>query len=142
MNKLHSSLTKALSLLLALILVALTLGACGSEPVVIQDSETCIVIKAPADAEEMLLIDYMNALKADGELTFEIQNGMVSSIGGIANAADYSQCWMLYTSDADNANSAWGTVEYEGVEYGSAVVGAESLTIKPGCLYIWVFMSF
>jgi hypothetical protein len=49
---------------------------------------------------------------------------------------------MLYTSDADNANSAWGIVEYEGTEYGSAISGAETLKLKPDQLYIWVFQSF
>jgi hypothetical protein len=49
---------------------------------------------------------------------------------------------MLYTSDAENANNAWGTVEYEGVEYGSAISGAETLKIKADQMYIWVFKSF
>lgn len=137
MNKLN----KSVSLLLAMILLV-SLAACGSQPVVIKDSETCIVIRVPEDAAEMLLIDYMNLLKENGELNFEVQNGMITSIGGIENPADFSSCWMLYTSDADFSNSAWGTVEYDGAEYGSAIVGAEALTIKPGCLYIWAFMSF
>lgn len=88
------------------------------------------------------LVDYMNSLKNDGQLTFEINNGMVSSVNGIDNPSDWSSCWMLYTSDADNANSAWGTIEYNGNVYGSAVLGAESLIIKDGCMYIWVFQSF
>ena len=135
---------KLLSLLLALttLLGVLTLAACGREPVVIKDSDTCIVIRVPEDAEEMTLIDYMNALKTDGTLDFTVEGGMVTSIGGIENPADFSSCWMLYTSDADFSNSAWGTVEYDGVEYGSAIVGAEALVIKPGGLYIWAFMSF
>jgi hypothetical protein len=49
---------------------------------------------------------------------------------------------MLYTSDAENSNSAWGTVEYDGKEYGSAVSGAETLKIKADQLYIWVYQSF
>ena len=67
---------------------------------------------------------------------------MIKSINGIENPADYSSCWMLYTSDAENANASWGTVEYEGAEYGSAISGAEVLKIKPDQLYIWVFKSF
>jgi hypothetical protein len=49
---------------------------------------------------------------------------------------------MLYTSDTDNANTAWGEVEYKGEVYGSAILGAEALTIKEGCLYIWIFQAF
>jgi len=122
------------------------LSACKSEPLVIKDSETCIVIRPTAESMEgktdMLLIDYMNELVAEGELSCTISDGMITSINGIENPADYSSCWMLYTSDAENANTAWGTVEYEGVEYGSAISGAEALKIKAGQLYIWVFQSF
>ena len=140
--------TKRLSCLLtALLLVcAVLLPGCQSEPLVIKDSETCIVIKPTkdsiGDAAELFLIDYMDKLAQEGELTCTISNGMITSINGIENPADFSSCWMLYTSDAENANAAWGTVEYEGVEYGSAISGAETLKIKADQLYIWVFQSF
>ena len=134
-------------LLVALILTcSVLLPGCQSEPLVIKDSDTCIVIKVTEESmngkTDMMLIDYMNQLVQNGELECTIADGMITSINGIANPADYSSCWMLYTSDADNANSAWGTVEYEGVEYGSAISGAEVLKIKPDQLYIWVFKSF
>ena len=116
------------------------------EPLVIKESDTYIVITVSSEQMEIssdtTLIDYMQTLKADGQLDFEITNGMITSINGIENPADWSSCWMLYTSDADLANSAWGTVEYNGVVYGSAILGAETLKIKDGCLYIWVFQSF
>ena len=140
--------TKILSVLLAVLMLASAamLSGCKSEPLVIKDSETCIVIKTTEEAldgkTDMLLIDYMNDLVESGELTCTVSDGMVTSINGIENPADFSSCWMLYTSDTENANAAWGTVEYEGVEYGSAISGAEMLTIKPGQLYIWVFQSF
>lgn len=88
------------------------------------------------------LVDYMNSLKDDGQFTFEINNGMVSSVNGIDNPADWSSCWMLYTSDSDSSNTAWGTIEYNSNVYESAVLGAESLIIKDGCMYIWVSQSF
>ena len=91
---------------------------------------------------DMLLIDYMNELAKDGKMTCKISDGMVTSINDIDNPADFSSCWMLYTSDAENSNTAWGTVEYDGKEYGSAVSGAETLKIKADQLYIWVYQSF
>ena len=138
---------KIVSILLVLVLaVGMMLSACKSEPLVIKDSDTYIVIKTTAESldgkTDMLLIDYMNELMAKGELNCTISDGMITSINGIENPADYSSCWMLYTSDADNANASWGTVEYEGVEYGSAISGAETLTIKADQIYIWVFKSF
>lgn len=139
---------KILSCALAIMLLACTvlLSGCQSEPLVIKDSETCIVIKTTTQAmdgkTDMLLIDYMEQLVNEGKMTCTISNGMVTSINGIDNPADFSSCWMLYTSDAENANAAWGVVEYNGVQYGSAISGAETLKIKPDQLYIWVFQSF
>lgn len=140
--------TKTLSCLLVLLLIACTvmLSGCKSEPLVIKDSDTYIVIRTTEEAingnTDMRLIDYMDALAQKGELTCTISNGMIISINGIENPADYSSCWMLYTSDEENANAAWGVVEYDGKEYGSAISGAQTLKIKPDQLYIWVYKSF
>lgn len=141
--------TKRLSSLLIVLLLLLSVllpGCQKSEQLVIKDSDTYIVIKTTQKSldgkPEMFLIDYMNELVKSGELTCTISNGMITSINGIENPADFSSCWMLYTSDTENANASWGTVVYEGVEYGSAISGAEALKIKPDQLYIWVFKSF
>ena len=139
---------KLLSCLLAaaLLMSILLCTGCHSEPLVIKDSDTYIVIKTTQEAiggkTDMLLVDYMQQLKDKGELVFELADGMITSINGIANPADYSSCWMLYTSDEANSNAAWGTVEYQGKLYGSAVAGAETLKIKADQLYIWVYKSF
>lgn len=86
------------------------------------------------------LADYMLSLKSSGLIDYEIKDGMVTSINGTANKN--SSYWMLYTSDADNANTAWGTVDYDGNTYGSAILGAESLVVKEGCLYIWSYTTY
>ena len=142
-------LQRSVSFLLAVMVLAgmlLLSGCIQKEPLVIKDSDTYIVIKttqeAMGDQTDMLLIDYMAKLKEKGQLEFEIVNGMITSINGIENPADYSSCWMLYTSDEELSNSAWGTVEYEGKQYGSAISGAETLQIKADQLYIWVYKSF
>jgi hypothetical protein len=84
----------------------------------------------------------MTYLKAEGELAFEITSGMVSSIEGKANPADWSACWMLYTSDTETSNTEWGTITYDGNTYGSAILGAESLTVSVGAYYIWSYDTF
>ena len=136
-------LTKILAILL--LMLSLLLTGCKQEPLVIKDSDTYIVIKTTEEAmggdADMLLVEYMEYMREEG-LEFEVVDGMVVSINGIANPADYSSCWMLYTSDAENSNTAWGTVEYEGKEYGSAISGAETLKIKANEIYIFVFKSF
>ena len=131
----------------AMLVVLCNFVACEpKEPLVIKESDTYIVISVSNEQMEITsdttLVEYMNLLKEDGQISFEINDGMITSVNGIDNPADWSSCWMLYTSDTDNANSMWGKIEYNGKVYGSAVLGAESLKIKDGCLYIWVFQSF
>lgn len=140
------NLTKALSLCLVIATLLLCFASCKEEPLVIKDSDTFIVIKTTEEAlngkSDMKLIDYMETLRKDGELEFEVKNGMITSINGQDNPTDFSKCWMLYTSDSDYSSSAYGIVEYQGTEYGSAIAGAEMLVIKPEQTYIWVFKSF
>ena len=141
MNKTHFSLRlKALAMCLAIIVATLVMASC--QKAVTVDSDTMIIIRCTESDEGKMLIDYMNELKDDGKIDFTVEYGMVSSINGVENAADYSSCWMLYTSDAEMSNNAWGTVEYGGTEYGSAILGAESLEIKAGEIYIWAYVSF
>ena len=120
-------------------------GCSPKDPLVIKESDTYIVINVSNEqmtiSNDTTLLDYMNSLKNDGELVFELNNGMVNSINGIANPLDWSSCWMLYTSDENNANNAWGTIEYKGKVYGSALFGAETLIVKDGYTYVWVFKS-
>ena len=153
-----NTMKKSLSLLLVLLMTCmLLLPGCQQDPLVIEtpdaDPETNliitqdhVIIKITQEAlngeADMTLMDYMETLKDGGELEFSVSDGMITSINGIENPADYSSCGMLYTSDEDNANKAWGTVEYEGKEYGSAISGAETLKIKADQLYIWVYKSF
>ena len=136
------NLKKMLTLLLALVLLIGILAGCRAEPLVIKDSDTYIVVKTTGEKEEMYLVDYMEKLKEKGQLEFEIRDGMIVSINGIDNPVDFSSCWMLYTSDEECSNSAWGTIEYQGKLYGSAISGAETLKIKVDQLYIWVYKSF
>ena len=152
-----NTMQKSLSLLLTMVITCvLLLPGCQSDKLVIEtpeaNPETNLVItddhviikitqEALNGATDMTLMDYMETLKDNGELEFAVSDGMVTSVNGIDNPVDYSSCWMLYTSDEDNANKAWGTVEYEGKEYGSAISGAETLVIKADQLYIWVYKS-
>ena len=125
--------------LLAVVLSLFVITACKSgEPLVISESDTFVVVKCQTDKSDLTLSKYMDGLSD----VFVIENGMVVSINGQENASDWSHVWMLYTDDSELSNSAWGTIEYEGKVYGSAVSGAESLIVKNGCVYIWVYQEF
>ena len=126
---------------LLLCLIATVFGMCfvGCKKNVDANAERVAITVVNATENESLL-EYMEALQKDGELTFTIESGMVTSINGTKNTTN--TYWMLYTSDTENANTAWGTYTYDGQELGSSTLGAESLTIKNGCVYVWVFTKF
>ena len=94
-----------------------------------------------ADGEETLL-SVMEDLQEDGLVNFTIQNGMITGINGKANPADFSHCWMLYTSDGEMSNAAWGEIEYNGEKLGSAVLGADALPVLEGQVYVWYYQAF
>lgn len=111
-----------------------TAGDCAVE----FSSETRVVISVQTDGGSVLSC----MEKLGEELVYETSDGMVTSINGKANAADFSACWMLYTSDIEQANASWGTVEYDGKTLGSAMLGAELLEVKAGEIYLWEYVSF
>ena len=135
-----------LTFLLTLVISVFAFASCNKEgeakAEIVSKTETMVVIKVNETEGFATLLDAMEYLKNEGELTFEISGGMVSSIEGKANPADWSACWMLYTSDAEMSNTEWGTVSYEGNTYGSAILGAEGLTVSAGEYYIWSYDTF
>ena len=133
----------SLLLTLLVILTAVFFTACKKEPLVIKESDTYVVIKVDTDKTDLTLANYMANLKEYNDM-FVIENGMVTSINGIKNASDFSSCWMLYTDDyrEEFSNSLWGTIKYKEKTYNSAALGAESLVVKNGCTYIWIYQTF
>ncbi len=132
---------KKLLLTTILIVIALfTFTACKpeSKPLVISESDEFVVINCETDQNDLTLAEYMNGLSD----IFVIENGMVIAINNLQNAPDWSFVWMLYTDDSELSNTAWGTIEYNGKIYASAVLGAETLTVKNGKTYIWVYKAF
>ena len=133
---------KTVALLLCVMLFCALLCGCGAKTKVLKETDEFIVITPSEDFVGKTLKDCMDDLKTRGKLEFTVNNGMISSINGIDNPADYSYCWMLYTDDAENSNDAWGTVVYEDKTYASATLGAESLVLAEDCVYIWVYIKF
>ena len=101
-----------------------------------------LLIVAGEVEENVTLENYMDSLQADGEFAYVKSGGMVVSINGKQNDTDYNPCWMLYTSDSENSNAQWGSVEYQGKVYYSASLGMESLIVKAGETYIWWYQTF
>ena len=143
---------KTASLLSLILSVVFALGAAscglfdGDEKAIIASVErtegTMVAIKVEKAEDNAMLIEVMEYLQEENALAFEVSGGMVISINGKANAADWSASWMLYTSDEEMSNTAWGTYEYEGQTLGSAIVGAEALPVADGEVYIWSYQGF
>ena len=138
---------RKISYLLTFIFVAFTAvfavacnkgGAAKAE--VLSSTENQLVIRVHTTEGNATLTDVMTALQEEGELSFTVTGGMVTAINGKSNTA--SDFWMLYTSDTEMSNTEWGTVDYEGERYASAVLGADTLTVVDGGLYIWDYQSF
>ena len=107
----------------------------------VESTENVVVITVEEVKDAKSLMDVMEQAKADGELTYETSDGMITSLNGKANPADWSYCWMLYTSDSSMASTEYGTYEYEGQILGSAVLGAEALPVVDGGIYVWVYQK-
>ena len=137
---------KIISLLtgISIIIVSLFCASCLSPtPKVIKESDTYFVINVTDKVDaDTTLYEYMITLRDDGQITFTDADGMITSLNGISNKSDWSEVWMIYTTDEDNSNTAWGLVEYNGKTYGSAMYGAEELKVKQGESYIWLYQSF
>ncbi len=132
MKKFLTLLTSVLA-----IIACCFIAACADEttqPVVITASDSSF------EYDGKTLNDYMEYLQEDGELTFTVSGGMVTSINGKSNTTN--SYWMLYTNDTENSNEAWGTFEHEGQIYGSATLGAQTLAVKQGCIYVWAYQTF
>jgi hypothetical protein len=106
------------------------------------DGAPCVSITVTSVAKKTMLTEVMEKAKQNGDFTFEMSDGMITSINGLANPADWSKCWMLFTSDAEMSNTAWGTITWNGATYGSAVVGADALDVVAGETYVWYYQSF
>lgn len=110
--------------------------------IVEQVTEDMVAIRVSKTDGEETLSEVMEYLQANGSLSYTESGGMITAINGKQNAADWSYCWMVYTSDAEMANTAWGTVEYGGESLGSAVLGMDALPVTEGAVYVWNYTGF
>ena len=109
---------------------------------VVETSDTLVVIRVIETDQTTTLFDVMEDLQKENALQFELSGTMLNSLNGKQNPADFSSCWMLYTSDREMGNSEWGTYDYKGTACLSAILGGDALTVSAGEYYVWVYMTF
>ena len=130
------------ALTLMVMLTATLFTACKKEPLVVKESDTYVVINVENVTENQTLAGYMSSLTEYQDM-FIIEDGMVISINGLSNSYQTNSYWMIYTNDysEDISSSAW-TIEYNGTIFNSASWGAESLVVKNGYSYIFIYQTF
>ena len=136
---------KILSLILLVVCACLCFVGCNdisnTADTVAKDGDYVLINVESIPESVVTLSDYMNSIKGGNEISaFIIENGMLTSING--KKSQGSLYWMLYTSDAEYSNTAWGSVTVDGVTYYSATLGAEELPVKGGCTYVWYAQQF
>ena len=99
-----------------------------------------MVIVVENATQEQTLLSYMQDLQEEDVFSFTLQNGMVTKMNGTSNSTN--SYWMLYTTDTENANTSWGTYEYNGETLGSAALGVGELVVKNGATYVWTYQTF
>ena len=130
------------SLILAVMMSFCAFGCAfkDAKTTIIQDDENTFAFTVQQVQGNPTVFDAMKSLAGEGKLSFKIENGMVTQINAVANAD--GTYWFLYTSDPDYGSSAFGEIEFEGQILLSAVVGAQSLTLKEGHTYLWEYKSW
>lgn len=125
-------------LLLVLLCIVAVFGFCFAAGCNKDVEPVAITVSGSTEGET--LFEYMSDLKDKGELSFSFDDGMITQLNGVSNTSN--SYWMLYTDDDENSNTAWGTYEYEGKTLGSSALGADSLVVVDGCVYVWVYETF
>ena len=134
-----------ISLLVAVLLSVFSLVSCGGGTAtaeVVEATDTLVVIRVNETDEAVTLFDVMEELQKENVLQFDLDGTMLKSLSGKQNAADFSSCWMLYTSDGKMSNGEWGTYDYRGTLCGSAILGGDALIVSAGEYYVWEYTTF
>ncbi len=105
-----------------------------------QPEQVVISLDKDTDYGDAMLLDVMEACEEKEGFSYTLSAGMITALCDRSNGV--SSCWMLYTSDEEFSNVEWGTVAYEGLTLGSAILGAEALPVAAGETYILVYQSF
>ena len=134
----------------AVLAAAVPLASCNSGEASLYKAEVSdgelVVFVAPEVSGDMSVKDYFDGLVEEGVLTYTIADGMVTSINGVQNPADYSYCWMFYSdlTELDGviySNAEWGTYDYEGKTLASCAYGVEEMPVVEGYTYAAVYQS-
>lgn len=101
------------------------------------DGKVIITITKNNHTKNVKLMEIMERLQLEGKFSYQISDGMVTQIDDVANTS--SSYWMLYTDHETFSNTEWGTLEYNGKTYASAMFGADTMPATNGVTYVWSY---
>lgn len=136
---------KILATAMALAVLVAAFAACNGYNAV-KSTEDVVAVTVSGkvmDLDGKNLVDYLNKLQSDDKFSYSADNGYVTTVNG--KTADYQKdrtSWMMYTSDKEMGNEAWGTYEFEGQTYYSAIVGINDYPLAEGTVILFVFCHF
>lgn len=137
-------LVKILVVIMILTL-SLSLFACNGEEgrvtLVVKGMEIKTYTVDTTGKELSTLKDLMDYLEENEEFSYTVESGMVSEINGrVANGLDH-EFWGIYTDliigEIPYYDDSWGTADYEGKIYGSALKGITELPLSGGFIYLF-----
>lgn len=145
---------RLLSMILIVLLVtamAISLAACGEEKdpaglactVILADKDSTVVATYTIVTESQYLADALTeiAAEANNKVSFDITSGYINSysynstVYGDAANSDYVMTFCSLT-DIAYANSAWGTITINSVDYSSCAKGIAETPIVKDATYI------
>lgn len=142
--------------MLAMITLTIAFVACisGGETKAKLESvtETQIVMLIEETDGKANAFDALKSLRDQDLISFDYTTSQygsyITSINGKAEAVTESTAnsskgysWMLYTSDMDNAYES-DTITIGDTVCGSSAMGASSLNVKQGAIYVWVYKEY
>lgn len=145
-----------LTLMLAVMTSILVFVSCdngGTTKAKLQStSETQIVMFIEETDGNANAFDALKSLREQDLISFDYSTSQygsyITSINGkaemvIESTANSSKgySWMLYTSDMENAYES-DTITVGDTVCGSSAMGASSLKVKEGALYVWVYKEY
>jgi hypothetical protein len=87
--------------------------------------------------------ELMGELAISGFFTYSgsknIYGLLITEIDGLIIEDVRTEGFFIYTDDAENSNTEWGSYEFDGKTINSATFGATDLPVKDGCKYALVY---
>lgn len=138
---------KLVKILVVIMILTLSLGlfACRGEEgrvtLVVKGSETKTYTVDTTGKELSTLQDLMDYLEENEEFSYSVEEGMVNEINGKIPDGEVHEFWGIYTDlkigEIPYYDDSWGTADYEGKIYGSALKGINELPLSGGFTYLF-----